>query len=153
MSKQIIDTTVIYLKRNNCYLLLYRNKKKEDINANKWIGVGGKRKANETIDECAIRETKEETGYDVHSLKCAGEVLFVDEEIQMMMYVYEIEDFDGEMHECNEGALKWIPLDKIYDYPMWEGDKAFLPLLINHAPYFKMRIIYSHGELISVSNL
>ena len=141
MNEEIIDTTLIYLKRNDCYLLLYRNKKKDDINANKWIGVGGKRKTHETIDECAIREPKEETGFEVRSLKCAGEVLFIDEEIKMMMYVYEIEDFIGEMHECNEGTLAWIPLSKIYDYPMWEGDKAFLPLLINHAPYFKMRII------------
>ena len=84
MNEEIIDTTVIYLKRNDCYLLLYRNKKKDDINANKWIGVGGKRKDNETIDECAIRETKEETGFEVRSLKCAGEVLFIDEEIKMM---------------------------------------------------------------------
>lgn len=148
----VIDTTMIYLKRDNSYLLLLRNKKKNDINEGKWIGVGGHVEKGETIDQCAIREVKEETGYDVHSLKCAGEVLFVDENIKMMMYVYEITDFSGETIECNEGDLKWIPIKDIYDYPMWEGDKAFLPKLINHEPYFKMTLTYRNGELISVEN-
>jgi 8-oxo-dGTP diphosphatase len=143
---------MIYLKRNDCYLLLYRNKKKNDINHNKWIGVGGHQEKGETIDQCAIREVKEETGYDVHSLQCAGEVLFIDSDLYMMMYIYEIDDFDGQQIDCNEGELRWVPIKDIYDYPMWEGDKAFLPLLINHASYFKMTLTYKNGELISVKN-
>ena len=152
MDNNIIDTTVVYLKKDNCYLLLYRNKKKNDINKNKWIGVGGRRETNESIDECAIRETKEETGLDIHSLKCAGEVLFIDDQLKMMMYVYEVTDFSGELIECNEGELRWIPIKDIYDYPMWEGDKAFLPKLINHENYFKMKLVYNQGELISIEN-
>ena len=149
----IIDTTMIYLKRDSSYLHLLRNKKKNDINEGKWIGVGGHVEKGETIDQCAIREVKEETGYDVHSLKCAGEVLFIDENLKMMMYVYEITDFSGEMIECNEGDLKWIPIKDIYDYPMWEGDKAFLPKLINHEPYFKMVVTYRHNVLVSVEEI
>lgn len=152
MSSHIIDTTVVYLKKDNSYLLLYRNKKKNDINKNKWIGVGGRKEEYETIDECAIRETKEETGLDIHSLKCAGEVLFIDDETKMMMYVYEVTDFSGTLIDCNEGELRWIPIKDIYNYPMWEGDKAFLPKLINHEKYFKMKLVYSNGELLSVEN-
>ena len=145
---KIIDTTMIYLKRDDSYLLLYRNKKKNDINEGKWIGVGGRREIGETIDECAIRETKEETGLDVHSLSCCGEVLFVDENFKIMMYVYEITDFSGELIECDEGDLKWIPIKDIYNYPMWEGDKAFLPSLINHGPYFKMEVRYKNDVFL-----
>ncbi len=152
MKNDIIDTTVVYLKKDDNYLLLYRNKKKNDINHAKWIGVGGRKEANETIDECAIRETKEETGFDIHSLKCAGEVLFVDDDLYMMMYVYEITDFSGTQITCDEGELKWIPIKDIYNYPMWEGDKAFLPKLINHEPYFKMKLVYEHSELKSIEN-
>ena len=151
--EKVINTTMIYLKKDDCYLLLYRNKKKHDINHNKWIGVGGHVEIGETIDECAIREVKEETGLDVHSLSCAGEVLFIDENLKMMMYIYEITDFSGELIECNEGELKWIPIKDIYDYPMWEGDKAFLPKLINREPYFKMVLTYRNNELINVENL
>ena len=152
MTNNIIDTTMIYLKKDDSYLLLFRNKKKNDINEGKWIGVGGRKEPNETIDECAIRETKEETGLDVHSFSCCGEVLFVDENIQMMMYIYEITDFSGDLIECDEGDLKWIPIKDIYNYPMWEGDKAFLPKVINHEPYFKMKLTYCKNELISVEN-
>ena len=141
-----------YLKKNECYLLLFRNKKKNDINAGKWIGVGGHVEKGETIDQCAIREVKEETGYDVHSLKCAGEVLFIDNDLYMMMYVYEVTDFSGSQIDCDEGELRWIPIKDIYDYPMWEGDKAFLPKLINHESYFKMTLRYLHGELVSIEN-
>ena len=153
MNSNIIDTTMIYLKKDDCYLLLYRNKKKHDINHNKWIGVGGHVEPNETIDECAIREVKEETGLDVHSLSCSGEVLFVDENLKMMMYIYEITDFSGDLIECNEGELKWIPIKDIYNYPMWEGDKAFLPKLINHEPYFKMVLTYRDNKLISIEEI
>ena len=144
---------MIYLKKDDSYLLLFRNKKKNDINEGKWIGVGGHREPNETIDECAIREVKEETGLNVHDLKCAGEVLFVDENLKMMMYLYEITDFSGTLIECNEGDLKWIPIKDIYNYPMWEGDKLFLPKVINHEPYFKMVLTYSRDKLISAKSL
>ena len=153
MDKDVIDTTMIYLKKDDSYLLLFRNKKKNDINEGKWIGVGGHREPNETIDECAIREVKEETGLDVHSLERAGEVLFVDENLKMMMYLYEITDFSGTLIECNEGDLKWIPIKDIYNYPMWEGDKLFLPKVINHEPYFKMVLTYFRDKLISAKSL
>ena len=149
----VINTTMIYLKKDNSYLLLLRNKKKNDINEGKWIGVGGHVEKGETIDECAVREVKEETGYDVHSLNCAGEVLFIDENLKMMMYIYEVTDFSGAMIECNEGDLKWIPIKDLYNYPMWEGDKAFLPKLINHEPYFKMVVTYRHNVLVSVEEI
>ena len=148
----LVDTTMIYLKRDDCYLLLYRNKKKNDINKGKWIGIGGHVEQGETIDQCAIRETKEETGFDVRSLSVCGEVLFIDDDLRIMMYVYEIEDFDGELTECDEGELRWIPIKNIYDYPMWEGDKAFVPKVINHEPYFKMVLTYHHSELVSIDN-
>lgn len=149
----IIDTTMIYLKKDDSYLLLLRNKKKNDINEGKWIGIGGHVEPNETIDQCAIRETKEETGLDVHSLSCCGEVLFIDENLKMMMYIYEITDFSGELIECNEGDLKWIPIKDIYNYPMWEGDKAFLPKVINHEKYFIMVVTYRNNNLINVEEI
>lgn len=149
-----MDKSVLcHLKKDDCYLLLYRNKKKNDMNEGKWIGVGGHVEENETINQAAIREIKEETGLDVHSLSCCGEVLFINDDYQEMMYVYEITDFSGELIECDEGELRWIPIKDIYNYPMWEGDKAFLPKVINHEPYFKMAVTYHKDKLVSVKNL
>ena len=149
-----MDKSILcHLKKDDCYLLLYRNKKKNDMNEGKWIGVGGHVEENETIDQAAVREIKEETGLDVHSLSCCGEVLFINDDYQEMMYVYEITDFSGELIECDEGELRWIPIKDIYNYPMWEGDKAFLPKVINHEPYFKMAVTYHKDKLVSVKNL
>ena len=145
-----MDKTVqVYLKRDDSYLLLYRNKKKNDMNEGKWIGVGGHIEAGETNDEAVIREVFEETGLTVHSLKCNGEVLFVNNDYQELMYVYEITDFSGELKDCNEGELAWIKIDEMYDLPMWEGDKAYLPLL-NKGTYFKLEIRYKDKELVSI---
>ena len=145
------ESVCCYLKKGESYLLLYRNKKKNDYNHNKWIGVGGHLEEGETPDQAAIREIKEETGLDVHSLSCAGEVVFVYDEYEELMYIYEITDFSGELIECDEGDLKWVPIKDLYNYPMWEGDKAFLPLLINHQPYFKLKLVYKNDELVAVT--
>ena len=139
-----------YLKKNDCYLLLYRNKKERDVNHDKWIGVGGHIEKGETPDMAAIREIKEETNFDVRSLKCAGEVLFIYDDYQELMYLYEIDDFTGVIMPCDEGELRWIPIVDIYQYPMWEGDKLFLPKLINHEPYFKMTLVYRDDILLKV---
>ena len=120
------------------------------MNEGKWIGVGGHVEHGETIDEAAIREVKEETGLDVLSLFCSGEVLFINDDYEEMMYVYEITDFQGTLIDCNEGELKWIPIKDIYNYPMWEGDKCFLPSLINHQPYFKMTLRYKNKDFVGV---
>ncbi len=150
--KELPNTVQVYLKKDNSYLLLYRNKKKNDMNEGKWIGVGGHVEKGETIDQAVIREVKEETGLDVHSLRCNGEVLFINNDYQEMMYVYEIEDFSGELIDCNEGELQWIDIDHMYDLPMWEGDKAYLPLL-KEKRYFKMKIVYKDKELVGVESL
>ena len=150
MKNKLVDTVLCYLRKEDKYLLLLRNKKKNDYNANKWIGVGGKVEPGETIDEAAIREIKEETGYDVGFLKCAGEILFINDDYQEMMYVYEVRDFSGQLITCDEGELRWVPVKEIDNYPMWEGDKEFLPLLFKGEKYFKMKLTYKNKDLISV---
>ena len=148
-----MDKTVqVYLKKDNSYLLLYRNKKKNDMSEGKWIGVGGHVEKGEAIDDAVIREVYEETGLTVHSLKCDGEVLFINNDYQEMMYVYEISDFSGELKECNEDELAWIDIDEMLSLPMWEGDKAYLPLLRRHE-YFRLEIRYRDTTLVSVKHL
>ena len=148
-----METTVqVYLKKDNSYLLLYRNKKKNDMSEGKWIGVGGLVEKGETIDDAVIREVCEETGLTVHSLKCDGEVLFINNDYEEMMYVYEISDFTGELKDCNEGELAWVDIDEMLTLPMWEGDKAYLPLLRRHE-YFRLEIRYRDKTLVSVKHL
>ena len=145
-----MDKTVLaYIKKDGCFLMLFRNKKNHDINKGKWIGIGGHIEEGESKEQALIREIKEETGLDVHSLKCAGEVDFIYDGYFEKMYIYEITDYNGDLIDCNEGELRWIPIKDIYNYPMWEGDKVFLPLLINHESYFRIRLTYENDILIN----
>lgn len=140
-----METVLCYIKRNNNYLLMLRNKEKDDINHDKWIGVGGHIEKGETADQCLIREVKEETNLDLLSFDKRGIILFKNEEYWEIMHVYSSEHFLGELRGCDEGTLKWIPQEKIEKLSLWEGDKVFLPLLLANEPYFSF-ILYYHGE-------
>ena len=143
-------TVMIYLEKDNQYLMLYRNKKKKDINKNKYIGVGGHVEKGETPDQALIREVKEETGLDLLSFNKRGLVYFVLNGYEEEMYIYTSLDFKGELIECNEGDLLWVDKDKVMSLPIWEGDKYFLKYLLEEDKYFVMRLIYEDDKLIKV---
>ena len=146
-----MDKTVLcYLERNNQYLMLFRNKKKDDLNGSKWIGVGGHLEKGETKEQALIREIKEETGLDIISFTYRGELLFINDDFEEIMYLYTSSDFKGELKECDEGELHWVKKDKIMDLNLWEGDRAFLPLLINSDKFIKMKLIYKQSNLVDV---
>ena len=141
--------TLCYLQRDGKYLMLHRTKKKNDINEGKWIGVGGKFEAGESPEECMKREIFEETGYKAHALHLHGFVVFPglyygeDEG----MFVYSCDDFSGEMHECNEGVLKWVDNDQIMSLPMWQGDYHFFEWL-SDSYFHSAKAVYENNQLI-----
>lgn len=146
---KIRETVLAYIEKDNSYLMLLRNKKKHDINANKWIGVGGHLEKEETPEDALIREIKEETGLDVISYSKKGLIHFNYDDISELMHLYVINDFKGEFIECDEGTLKWIKKSDLFSLELWEGDKIFLKKLINNEPYFELELNYLKDKLIS----
>ena len=144
----MIESTLVYLIQNDYWLMLLRNKKTNDINQNKWIGVGGKKERNETIEECAIRETFEETGLKIQSLQYHGLVRFDYEKAESeKIYVYTSNDFTGVIHECNEGTLSWIKREDILNLNLWQGDKLFLNHLFHHFnDLFCLYLVYDKDD-------
>ncbi len=143
-------TTLGYIEKDNRYLMLHRVKKENDLNKDKWVGIGGHFEGNETPDECMLRETREETGLTLTSYKHRGTVIFVsDMWPREHMYLYTADGFEGEMIECNEGNLEWVPKKDILSLPLWEGDKAFLKLLDETDEFFVMRLEYKGETLVS----
>ena len=130
--------------------MLYRNKKKKDINKNKYIGVGGHVEKDETPDEAIVREVKEETGLDLLSFRKRGLVYFVLNGYEEEMYIYTSLDFKGDLIECDEGDLVWVDKFQVMSLPIWEGDKYFLKHLLEDDEYFEMRLIYEDDKLIQV---
>ena len=142
-------TTLCYIERGEQYLMLHRVKKKNDINQDKWVGVGGKFEDKESPEECLLREVKEETGLTLTSYQYRGLVTFVsDRWVTEYMHLFTADGFTGEMIECNEGNLEWVDKDKVKDLPIWTGDKIFLDLLTQKVPFFSLKLSYEGDTLV-----
>lgn len=141
-------TTLCYIEKNNSYLMLHRITKKNDINHDKWIGVGGHFEFHESPEDCLLREVKEETGLTLDSFRFRGIVTFLsDNEPAEYMCLYTSDDFNGNLIDCDEGKLEWVPFEKIESLELWEGDKIFLQLLKENAPFFSLKLVYQNGAL------
>ena len=122
----MLNSTLCYLEKDGCYLMLHRVKKENDLNHDKWIGVGGKFEGEETPDECVCRETLEETGRTLTSYRLRGIITFISDRWEgEYMYLYTADGFTGEMISCDEGDLEWVPKDQVLSLPIWEGDRMF----------------------------
>ena len=143
------NTTLCYIERGEQYLMLHRVKKKNDINQDKWVGVGGKFEDKESPEECLLREVKEETGLTLTSYQYRCLVTFVsDRWVTEYMHLFTADGFTGEMIECNEGNLEWVDKDKVKDLPIWTGDKIFLDLLTQKVPFFSLKLSYEGDTLV-----
>ena len=142
------QTTLCYLERGDEYLMLHRTKKKNDENHDKWIGVGGKFEANESPEDCMRREIFEETGLTVTDYRYRGIVTFVSDIYETeYMHLFTVTNWTGEARECDEGELAWIKKQKLFDLTMWEGDRIFLKLLQEDAPFFSLKLTYRGDKL------
>lgn len=143
------NTTLCYLERGGCYLMLHRTKKEQDENAGKWVGVGGKLEPGESPDACLVREVKEETGFTLHGWRFRGVVSFLSDIYEAeQMFLFTSEAFSGVLHECDEGELAWVEKEKVPGLPLWEGDKVFLRLLAQDAPPFLLTLRYEGQRLV-----
>ena len=145
-------TTLCYLERGDRYLMLHRTKKENDENSGKWIGVGGKFLPGESPEECLLRETREETGLTLTSWRFRGVVTFVSDQWGCeYMHLFTADGWTGEERPCDEGELAWIGKKELYDLTLWEGDRIFLRLLEEDAPFFSLKLVYRGDTLVSAS--
>lgn len=143
------NTSLCYIERGSEYLMLHRVKKENDENHDKWIGIGGKFKNGESPDECMLREMREETGLTALSWRARGIVTFVSDEWGTeYMHLFTCDRFSGTVKDCDEGVLEWIDKSRLLSLPIWEGDKIFLRLLDEEAPFFLLKLCYKGDELI-----
>ena len=145
-----LNTSLCYIEEAGRYLMLHRTKKREDPNAGKWIGVGGKFEAGESPEECARREVMEETGITLSALTLRGIVTFVSDEFPTeYMFLFTATGRGGELRPCEEGELAWIKKEDIFSLPLWEGDRVFLRLLAEERPFFSLKLSYRGEKLVS----
>ena len=147
--KKIPETVLAYIEKDGSFLMLYRNKKKNDINANKWLGVGGHLEPGESKEDALIREIKEETGLDAINYEYRGLIHFNYDGYSELMHLFLVGEVSGELIECDEGTLKYIPKNEVMNLSIWEGDKLFLKKLLSNEPYFELELNYQKDNLVS----
>lgn len=142
-------TTLYYIEKDGKYLMLHRVKKDNDINKDKWIGIGGHFEKDESPEECLLREVKEETGLDLISFSLRGIITFISDKWQTeYMFLYTSDNYEGDIKECDEGNLEWVDIDKVCDLPIWEGDKIFFNLLNERKDVFTLKLRYEGEKLV-----
>ncbi len=131
------NTTLCYIERGGAYLMLHRVKKQQDMNRDKWIGIGGKFEENESPEDCLLREVREETGLTLTGWRYCGIVTFVSDRYEgEYMHLFHASEFTGTLRECDEGVLGWVSLAEFARLPQWEGDRIFLRLMQEKTPFF-----------------
>ena len=147
------NTTLCYIERGGAFLMLHRVKKQQDMNRDKWIGIGGKFEENESPEDCLLREVREETGLTLTGWRYCGIVTFVSDRYEGdYMHLFHASEFTGTLRECDEGVLGWVSLAEFARLPQWEGDRIFLRLMQEKTPFFSLKLCYA-GEHLTAAVL
>ncbi len=142
-------TTLCYIEKDNKYLMMHRVKKENDINRDKWVGIGGHFEADETPEECLLREVREETGLELTDYRLRGIITFISDRWPTeYMFLYTASGYTGEISTCDEGLLEWVEKNMVYSLPIWEGDKIFFKLLEDETDFFTLKLRYEGDKLV-----
>ncbi len=146
----MVNTTLCYLRRGGDCLMLHRVKKENDLNHDKWIGIGGKFEDGESPEDCLLREVREETGLTLTRYRYRGLVTFVSDCWPTeYMHLFTAGRWTGELRDCDEGVLEWVPWERLLELPHWEGDAIFLDLIGREdTPFFSLKLRYE-GEALA----
>ena len=144
------NTTLCYPERNGAYLMLHRVKKENDLNHDKWVGIGGKFEEGESPEDCLLREVREETGLILDEWRYCGIVTFVSDEWGTeYMHLFHSDRFHGMIrNDCDEGTLEWLPKNELREKKLWAGDHIFLDLMEQGGPFFSLKLCYQ-GDVLT----
>ncbi|MBQ8684526.1 MAG: 8-oxo-dGTP diphosphatase [Clostridia bacterium] len=147
------NTTLCYIHNDKGQtLLLHRVKKENDLNRDKWIGVGGHFEDKESPEECVLREVLEETGLTLTAYRYRGIVTFVsDKWATEYMHLFTGHAYTGELKPCDEGTLEWVDDAIVPTLPTWAGDRIFLDLLAAEEPFFSLKLVYEGETLVQAA--
>ena len=112
-----------------------------------WAWRGGHADGERDLLAVALREVREETGLNLTRYQYRGIVTFVSERwVTEYMHLFTADGWTGEIGECSEGVLEWVPRSRLLELPHWEGDAIFLDLLARDVPFFSLKLRYDKDD-------
>lgn len=147
-------STLCYIERDGKYLMMHRVVKENDVNRDKWIGIGGRFEERESPDDCLLREVREETRLELTEYRFRGIVTFIYKDITEHMHLYTATGFTGgingepDLELGDEGILEWVDKDKIGDLDLWEGDRIFFRLIERDEHFFTLKLVYDDDDIL-----
>jgi len=137
-------------------LLIHRNRRPEDAHLGKYNGLGGKLNRDEDVVACMRREIREEAGLECERLLLRGTISwpgFGKDGDDWFGFLFRIDAWRGTPLAHNpEGTLEWVPVERVAELPLWEGDRYFLPLVFEQTErQFHGVMPYRNGRPVSWS--
>ena len=141
--------TLCYIKNNGKTLMLYRDKKPNDIHEGKWNGLGGKFDPGESPEDCVRREVLEESGLQIRNPELRGFLTFPEFSSgeDWYVFVFLAHEFEGDLLDSSEGRLAWIDDRELFSLNLWEGDQFFLKWM-HEGKFFSGKFVYRNGKLL-----
>jgi 8-oxo-dGTP diphosphatase/2-hydroxy-dATP diphosphatase len=123
--------------------------KKRGFGAGRWNGFGGKVQENESIEDAAKRELREEAGIEVKSLEKLGvmDFEFKDNPVISEVHIFRADSFLGEPTESEEMTPQWWHVDEIPFKEMWPDDTYWMPLFLS-GKKFKGRFLFGESDIV-----
>jgi len=150
----VIPRVLVFVMNGEDVLLL-KGAPTKRIWPNCYNGVGGHVEADEDVYSAAQRETHEETGLSARDLRLRGVVnVDVGQPMGILLFVFTARSDRRQTVSSDEGALEWVPLQRLAEYDLVED----VPLLLERiatmddsAPPFFARYDYDAQEQLHIT--
>ncbi len=138
--------TLIFLTRGQDILMLHRRR---PPNQGLWNGIGGHIEVGEAPLACALREIREETGFQVEQLNFHGLLTWDGYETPPGgLFIFTAEAPAGELIHSDEGELAWMPREMVFSDPRVVSNiHVFGPAVFNGSQPCIYHFHYCDGEI------
>ena len=122
-----IDVVAAIIKKDDCYLLVKRNKEK--YMGLKWEFPGGKVEKDESFEEALSREILEELNVNIEIHNKVAEERYQDDEINIVLHYYMCSLIDTDIVLSEHEAIEWVKKQDFLNYEFVPGDGDITSLI------------------------
>ena len=95
-----------------------------------WEFPGGKREKGESLEECILREIREELLVEIELLGIFATSIYHFNDVEVHFTVYRARLLRGEPQLIVHDAIEWIHVEDVVDFEFMPPDKGFVKKLI-----------------------